>query len=224
MSQSVQTKETLCPIVRSERLDVARIVDVSGTGIRKIVRFEADIDWLRESESSLVVLDGEGRILERVITQNDWYGLLTSIDDRMIAAIPRMAARYGVLGPEATLGVAIVTNLVDSPMLRSTGTSTFHPRKRLSSTPKDWIIDEDDVIEKWRASAKANRGLANPEIAPKFLDPRVIRDEIVITTRRPGSTAAIDALVADAIEGLDENERQAVIERAEKLKKASLAE
>jgi hypothetical protein len=214
-----RTHDTACPEVGAGVVEVSRYCDVSGGArIFRAVNFEADLRWVRESESRVLVLDADGRAVHEGSTHIDWYGLLTSPRD-CLGAAPGVARRFGARA-DGPLEVVVSVDCFDTPYLPSGKDPVFRGRRSYRPIPRDatWHLRDDGRMAAWIESMK--HGFGDPKLMPPMLGPRAVAVKYVLwTSRDEGRTAAerlarVDGLAAAVAVGLPPEEGDKLRERA----------
>jgi hypothetical protein len=145
--------ETICPVVRSERVRFERICDVSGgLGIREVVSFEAEILWVRRSETVTVLVDETGGTVREGSKYNDFYGLFTSVQDPLQGEAAEMARRFDVR-PDGRLSVVVRTSVSDTPVVVDAARpdGAFSGTKAYVGIPVDWCRAPCGPLAEWSA-------------------------------------------------------------------------
>lgn len=135
--------ESRCPIVARERGPFARIINAAGEGppyIMQKVTFETEVLWLRQSSTSLRLVNGLNNITvqEGSGYADVYYGFLTSIGYPFDEA-ENMAHDYGVT-PDGALIVEVIVNVIEKPVILTSEKAVIgHSVYR--NVPNDWMRD-----------------------------------------------------------------------------------
>lgn len=203
--------ESRSPVVRSEKIQVTRAMDVSGgLSIWQPVHFEVDLLWLRRSECRVLVLAEDGRILKEGSTFNDFYGFLTSPKEPLERA-PGYVRTFGAT-PTGPVEVRVAISVTEKPVLAGTKAPAFHTLKTYRCIPNDWIRRGDDaMVVRWLNAPLAER-LADGSLRPDFIAPRaLLTDHALWSSRLAADPVAQEAAFASlegdhpgVLSGLDE--------------------
>lgn len=198
--------DSRCPIVRRGPNRIARRIDVSGgLGHYQTVHFAQPIVWLRESEASLRIRNGDD---ERQVgaSHSDFYGFLTSPLEH-IAAFPDIAAREDITADGRRELVVLVT-ITDTPMIEDRAAEPVGRMRCYQSVPRDWMAADHPGLEAFLAAGPNERAaMEHPYLSATT--PR----EIVLLSSRWTSSGLADhgsAAIAAAVEGLAPDLAEAV--------------
>jgi hypothetical protein len=165
---------TSCPVVRDEVTKLWMEVQVPGK--RELFAFERRILWIRESSTKLV-LQHRGAHVDDVVTFNDFYGFLTSLDHDP----SEYFKRFKIL-PGDALQLVATTTITDSPHLPDESDDALRwnadaNRKKYLAIDRDkwWLTSnvsagENCFVEPWypRLGAIEVARLENVVLAPKL--------------------------------------------------------
>lgn len=189
---------TACPVVRTERRRFERVCDVSGgLHIYDVVAFDAGIHWVRMSETVASVVDGDGRPVRSGQTNNDFYGLLSSVEEPVSSDVARLVGTFDVRAG-GRLSVTVVTRVRDVPCVPDGGAGPgIGGRKAYRDIPRDWTYGPCPELAAWVARMREG---GNPymEDVP-FVRP-VEHDPLVWFDSRAGMDLAVQA--GRALEGI----------------------
>lgn len=217
--------ETPCPVVRRERVRFERICDVSGgLGIQEVVSFEAEILWIRSSETVTLVLDEDGGVVKAGSTYSDFYGLLTSVQDPLQHDAAGLARKFDVRA-DGRLSVVVRTTVHDTPVVvdaaRPEGVTAR--RKAYLNIPRDWCRAPCQALGEWSAMLARNDPARFDVVLP-FVAKEAHPDVVLVDTRRgldiARQAAEAPVLLAPFLDGVEGNEA----ERARKWLAAVAAE
>jgi|SRR5579859_11723 len=131
---------TICPIVRTERTALSRMINIDGLGRRGAALFEQEVLWLRECSAQVIYRHG-GQVLSTDTTYSDFYGFLTSIDGAVESAMER-ALKFQV-DLASTLEIAVVATVTEQPVLRRIEQNgSMGGRPSYDPVPNDWKLLE----------------------------------------------------------------------------------
>lgn len=182
LNYSDLVQQSSCPIVKIERKKFVRIESTDGLGSPGSfipLEFEADIHWLRESTSSIVLtIKDEPDVRDVRLTYNDHYGFLTSVS----AAI-NDALQTGC-GPSRR--VTVETVITDKPTIiphqkilaPSTAYQVYNGRRHLYiNVPDDWFYDDEQIhkrIDIWNNPDKYDPWATVNTNAPSSLTTSIV--------------------------------------------------
>lgn len=138
------------PIVRLSKETFHEHIVVGGD--RRVVAFEKEITWLRETETQMEILHG-GQVLQQGGCYTDFYGLMTSMRDPL-DDVASVMQRYKV-GPESSLEVRVRCTVSEQPVLTSDETRALDVkeasvRKHYFALPSGWSLKvEEDGETRW---------------------------------------------------------------------------
>jgi len=140
-----------CPVVKTETMTLWQYVEVGGS--RKLMSFEQEIMWLRESEADLVFRHRRTTI-KRLTTSSDFYGFLTSAHGAF-KDVAHLAERWDIR-PDDVGGLRIVVRINDMPVIADLSRDGLRhnqeynspgSRKRYLSPPRGiWFTSEEPAI------------------------------------------------------------------------------
>lgn len=141
-----ETIQEVSTVVRRERLELSRLVDIDGRGKRGIVGFEQEIGWIRKCGSSMAVLHG-GRVLKDCGGFVDVGRWGSSVADGIEEA-EKLCRTYSV-DRHSTLLVAVEMKVEEIPVLLSPEgpRRCIFGRLEYDAVPKDWMRDDRARIE-----------------------------------------------------------------------------
>lgn len=205
--------ETICPVVRSERIRFERICDVSGgLGIREIVGFEAEILWIRQSTTETLLIDESGKVVKKGGSYSDFYGLFTSVQDPLRTDAAGMARDFDVT-PHGRLSVVVRTSVTDTPVvvdaLRPDG--AFARRKAYVRIPDDWCRAPCDALAEW-SSLNAAGDERRYQVEIPYVTRESHPDVVLVDTRRgldvAGQATGAPVLLAPFLDGVEGDEAE----------------
>jgi hypothetical protein len=181
------------PVVRTERMELVRIVDIDGRGKRGTLGFEADISWVREAGAKVFFEHG-GQVLKEGSGFCDVGRFMTCLDSAMEEG-SRLCRRYSITA-ESTLAVLVEATITEIPILRSREPPmrAIFGRFEHERVPKDWLRNEPEAIKAW-LEWQADQAKPFPEGGL----PRLEGQEIAVERiwRSPRSQADNDRAVAE---------------------------
>lgn len=144
------------PVIRQETYDVARFLDVSGLGDRRIVRFSKEISWVREATAQCRIVLGDR--VEREASYCDvgrhMSSLLSAVEDA--AARARAMGLTGAPGPVCLEAVLLVHDIPCIPSDTPPWIRGPHARRWIEC-PHDWLLGSDEELEHWRRTPFGER-------------------------------------------------------------------
>lgn len=147
---------------------MARLLDIDGRGKKGIVRFEAELLWIREVRPQVLFMHG-GRVLKEGGAYCDVGRFGRSLDDAAEEA-ERLARVFSV-GPGSSLEILVRAAVTEFPVLPPEGGEApraFWGRRQYAQVPDDWMFDETARIEAcmahWRGEGDwPEDGLPKPQ-------------------------------------------------------------
>jgi hypothetical protein len=177
-----------CPVVLQRRVEFGRLVDASGTGTTRFLRFSAEVMWLRSTEAKVVFEHG-GREIKTGGTFTDHFGLYTSFDgDGDAIARARQAARDYAVTASSTLEIKVLVKLTDDPFLQPPQTDNVEARslrrqREYARLPRDWVVfDEPKMSACYEARDREAYARAYAEL--ERLGPRLRQEDVCVWTTR----------------------------------------
>lgn len=140
-----------CPVVRTERIELFRFADLSGTGrgLNTPVRFAEDIVWIRETESSIHYMHGGKAVMDGGAF-SDFYGLGTSMAGALEAA--QESCMHYKVSRDSSLSIMVVSIVRDIPALRIKDDVGTGPRRKYQKCPDDWAFYIEGQFKKLSAA------------------------------------------------------------------------
>jgi hypothetical protein len=136
--------------VRIETMELARIVDIDGTGGRRgVLGFAAEIAWLRECEGRYFFEHGGLPLDDGSHTCDS--GTFLSAADFAIKYAKESARRYKV-GRTSSLRVVVQARIVDTPVRIARGyqpvdRSGVPHLDRWEAVPQDWLLYRPEELD-----------------------------------------------------------------------------
>jgi hypothetical protein len=165
------------PVVRTERLDLARVVDIDGLGRRGLVAFEHEVAWLRQIGARVVVSHG-GRVVDECGSFCDAWRWGSSVE----AAIEKATdlCEFWSVGRESSMTVSVLATATETPVLLP-GTKSLFGQIEYRAVPKAWMRHEPARIE---ACLLADGGIGadRPEGGWPLLLAEVVADDVPVWT------------------------------------------
>lgn len=169
---------SVCPVVHRGPMRLWQQANVGGEW--RLIPFEREVLWLRQSEAEIVLRHG-GREVDTRATLNDFYGFLTSLEWAVTDDVPGLADHYGVTA-DTLLSVDVDVTVSDVPCLADTsaeGAETFQRTGRAT-----YVSVPDEGGKRWYLSDKPAEG----EDALPALKSQVVAERKPVYTTR-GKTA-----------------------------------
>jgi hypothetical protein len=184
--------ESCGPIVRTERLELVRFVDIDGRGNRGTLGFEADISWIRECDAHAHFEHGDVKV-----TDSSGYvdgGRFMSCLGNTIEEAERDCQRFSI-DAASTLAVVVVAKITEIPVITPIGQPprAYFGRFEYEAVPKDWLMNRPEEIEAFFAW-QSGRSQVMPERGLPRLDAVIVAEERVWNSQL--SPAANDRAIA----------------------------
>ena len=200
--------DTRCPVIRSGPASVATIIDISlGEGIRRVLAFDAEISWIRETTATWTILDPAGAAICSGSEYTDFYGLATSLKEPIEVAFARASTLAA--GPGSAIEVAVTIRVRDVPAIPTGQTGVFKGM-RFRHLPQGWLDGMAlPEIENWLAMPWPRR------VESGFHLPVIKADErpVVAWSSRDSGDAVLRrraAVVLAILDGLPDNDHAAL--------------
>jgi hypothetical protein len=176
--------DTRCPAVRSETIEITRVVDLSdGARILAPAHSTATIHWIRQSETTIRLLDRDGHIVREFETYSDFHGLLTSVVEPIRRGAD-LTRRYAIEGSQS-LSIEALLTVTDSPAWED---DPLDPAKRgfrrYIPVPDNVYRRDDRGIEAWLSAKFPERGEIYKKLSP-IRPMRVVEREPVYSSQNP---------------------------------------
>lgn len=140
-----------CPVVKTETLTLWQYVEVGGS--RKLVDFEQEVMWLRESEADVVFCHRQAEI-KNLSTTTDFYGFTTAAHGAFKDVL-HLAKQWDIRSDDP-VGLRIIVRISDLPVLADLSRdgerynqeySSPGSHKRYLSPPRgSWFTSKDPKI------------------------------------------------------------------------------
>ncbi|CAI9898897.1 TPA: hypothetical protein ACG5BG_004798 [Pseudomonas aeruginosa] len=154
----LQIQSTLCPVVKSEVLQLARYGEVNGVGRRDWLRFEQEIHWIRESSATVSFTHGGVPVGVPRSSYSDYWGFLESLNSAIQGA--QEACRRLSVTRQSSLRIAVSVEVLDVPAIAASGeVPTLQDGRRrcfymLERPDLKWAHFDNDKLDAW-SSAKS---------------------------------------------------------------------
>jgi len=131
-----------CPVIRTERMTLWQQVQVAGA--TRMISFEREIIWLRESETEMV-LEHRGEHVAGLCTLGDHGGFMTSLEIA-VRESKRFREQYKI-EPGDSLQITAIVIVKDRPVAADTSDEAAnwnagHEVKQYRYVEKDWFTSE----------------------------------------------------------------------------------
>ena len=176
------THSDCSPVVRTERLELARLIDVDGRGSRRsIVGFEQDVAWIRCCGAQVVLLHG-GRVVKEATAFCDVDRWGNCVDAAVEEAL-RLCDYYSVTRA-SSLSFEVVATVEETPVLPPGGTTRrgIFGRYDYERVPEDWMHHDAARIGAC-LEARANRTEWPEGGFPSLVPVKVVDAEPVWTSQ-----------------------------------------
>ena len=137
---------SVCAAIQSERMEMARLIDVDGRGRRGIMGFEAVIGWVRECRTDLLLEHGGVLVTQRgsYVDVGTWGSSVPGGTEYAIDVCEHLG-----ITDSSSLVARLAATVTDVPVLmpeqgpppRDFGCFTYEP------VPEDWMIHDRPRIE-----------------------------------------------------------------------------
>lgn len=130
------------PVIRTERLTLWEQVQVAGA--TRMISFDRDIVWLRQSETQMV-LEHRGAEVASLCTLSDFYGFLSCLEHSCKEA-KRFREQYKIKSGDA-LKIMALTTVADRPVVADTSDEAVNRNatsevKQYRWVDRDWFTSE----------------------------------------------------------------------------------
>lgn len=182
------------PVVLAETIELARYVDVTGTGNRTLMRFSQEIHWVLEHSPQIKFLHG-GQLLKDS-SYHDCGDYMSCLNSAIDAALGQ-CKHFGVT-TESSLAIDVIITVDRFPVIRR---QDSHERKifgrySYTSIPDDWhIYDKVKADEVAAYNAALEAGTASSlqwPIGLSHLRSKQVDQKVIWSSKLP---EAINALV-----------------------------
>lgn len=186
--------ETCGPVVRTEVAEIARIVDVDGTGKRELMTFTRRIGWIREVSPGILMMHGD-LVVKKAGGFCDVGRFLSSIKSAVELA-EELAEQFSVT-QSSSLSFVVEMTVTETPVFDPPvdPPKALFGRRSYTRTPKDWWRNEPDRIAACRA-AWADPKTEWPESGLPSLEPIEVAVETIWSSANSPEVNA--ALIVDA--------------------------
>lgn len=177
-------------LIKKETLKLARLIDT--TGLQEhytLLQFEHEVSWLRTTETQYVLRDRAGEKINEGAQYNDYYGLLTSLNE--VLPVAKSRASNLKLTPDSDLVIETITTIKDRPvvtpskhLIRRSSTSIYSSGIWYLHAPDDWMFDDEKAQERldhW------NTPEPDPAVPWKFVEVnrlKAVETELVVWSSR----------------------------------------
>ncbi|WP_311061588.1 hypothetical protein [Pseudomonas aeruginosa] len=154
----MQIQSTLCPVVKSEVLELARYGEVNGVGRRDWLRFEQEIHWVRESSATVSYTHGGVPVGVPKTPYSDYWGFLKSLS-RAIQGAQEACQRLSVTR-QSSLRISVSVEVFDVPaIVADRDASALQDGRRrcfymLERPDLKWAHFDQEKLQAW-SSAKS---------------------------------------------------------------------
>ncbi len=135
------------PIVRAEKMELARLIDIDGRGRQGIVGFEQTILWIREIGAQVHLIHGNRIVDDRTsfCDVGSWGSCLTAATESAMEECEQFS-----VDRSSTMSAVVMASATEIPVLPPAEHRTkrgIFGRFQYEAVPSDWLRDDRPRIE-----------------------------------------------------------------------------